>query len=296
MRKNNKTLGHLLALFTVLIWGTTFISTKVLLNTFKPIEILFYRFFFAYIFLFLLYPRFMKYKNIKEELLFFGAGISGVTFYFLFENTALTYTYASNVGVLTSIAPFFVVLLSWFFLKDEKINLSFFIGFVISIIGIILITFNGKFVLNLNPFGDFLAISATFFWGLYSIFMKKIGDCGYNMIGSTRKIFFYGIITIIPAMFIFDFNFKLEGFNNYVNLLNLIFLSLGGSAIGYVTWNNATKILGAIKTSVYIYMIPIVTVIVSVLILNEKITMAAIGGMVLIIIGLVISERIKKKS
>ena len=110
--KNETALGHVLTLMTIIIWGTTFVSTKVLLEAFTPIEILFFRFTLGYLSLWAIYPRKGTYGTLRQELLFAAAGLCGVTLYFLLENIALTYTFASNVGVIISIAPFFTAFLA----------------------------------------------------------------------------------------------------------------------------------------------------------------------------------------
>lgn len=148
------TKGHLAALLTILIWGTTFISTKVLLTDFQPVEILFFRFVAGTLALFLVCPRLLKGTTWKQELVFMGAGLCGVCLYYLLENIALTFTMASNVGVIISVAPFFTALLSRLFLKqEERLNIGFFIGFLVAMAGIALISFNGS-ALQLNPVGD----------------------------------------------------------------------------------------------------------------------------------------------
>lgn len=96
---------------------------------------------------------------------------------------------------------------------------------------------------------------------------------------------------MIPALFAFDFRLEISRFASAVNLLNLLFLGLGASAMCFVTWNFAVKQLGAIKTSLYIYMVPVITVTASVLILKEKITPMAGVGIVLTLAGLFLSER-----
>ncbi len=287
--------GHASATVTILIWGTTFVSTKVLLNSFSPIEILFYRFIIGLVILLLIYPHSIQGSNLKKEALFAGAGLTGVTLYFLLENIALTYTAASNVGVIISIAPFFTAILAHVFLKGEKLRLQFFIGFLFSIMGIVLITFNGSFVLDLNPLGDILAILAAVLWAVYSVLGKKISQLGYNTIQTTRKTFFYGIIFMIPALFIFNFQWGFNRFTQPQNLLNILFLGFGASALCFVTWNIAVKILGAVKTSVYIYMVPVITVVTSIIVLHERITVIAFAGIVLTLSGLFISETNPKK-
>lgn len=282
--------GHLLAFVTIFIWGTTFISTKILLKTISPIEILFLRFTIGFIVLLAVYPHRLKVKEKKEELYFAAAGLCGVTLYYLLENIALTYTFASNVGVIISIAPFFTAIFAHLFLEGEKLRLQFFIGFAVAISGIFLISFNGSSNLKLNPWGDILAVSAAVVWAAYSVLTKKISGFHYNTIQATRRIFVYGLVFMIPALFLFGFAININQLMEPVNLFNILFLGLGASALCFVTWNSAVKLLGAVKTSVYIYMVPVITVVTAVIVLHETIIGIAVFGIVLTLAGLFISE------
>ena len=287
---NKKTFGHLAALLTIVIWGTTFISTKILLADFKPVEILFFRFVMGFVILLAIAPKRLKTKSRKEELTFVLAGLCGICLYYLLENIALTYTLASNVGVIISVAPFFTAIAAHLFMKsEEKLRIQFFAGFIVAMIGIVLISFSGQ-NLELNPLGDLLAIAAALVWAVYSILTKKISSFGYPVILSTRRTFFYGILFMIPTLFFFDFQPGLSRFANMTYLFNILYLGLGASALCFVTWNFAVKELGTVKTSVYIYMVPVITVITSVLILHEKMTVSAVIGTVLTLIGLFLSE------
>ena len=87
MSSRQRTLGHAAALMTILIWGTTFVSTKVLLRDFTPVTVLFTRFVIGYAFLWCLKPRFLPFSGWKKEFLFAGAGLTGVTLYFLPHST-----------------------------------------------------------------------------------------------------------------------------------------------------------------------------------------------------------------
>ncbi|WP_254848994.1 DMT family transporter [Paenibacillus odorifer] len=283
--------GHLLALLTILIWGTTFISTKILLKDFTPVEILFFRFLIGYFILLLIYSRPIRTTSFKEELLFISAGLCGVTLYFLIENIALVYTLASNVGVIVSIAPFFTAVIAHFFLEEEKFHRQFFIGFLIALAGIILIGLNGSYLLQLNPIGDLLALLAPVVWAIYSVLMRKISLLKVHTIGATRRVFFYGLLFMLPPLFLFDFQLGLSRFKEISNVAHLLFLGLGASALCFLTWNKAVGILGAVKTSVYIYIVPVITVAASALVLNEKITWAILTGTFLTLTGSYISER-----
>ena len=239
MGKN--TAAHLTAFLTILIWGTTFIATKVLLRDFTPVEILFSRFTLGFLALSCV-PGGIHFTTFRNELLFAGAGFSGVTLYFLFENIALQYTLVSNVGILVTVAPFFTALLSRFFGKKEPLYPAFFIGFLLALGGIALISFNGSVILKLNPAGDILAILAALVWAVYSIFMKRIGELGYPMIPATRRVFFYGLLLMIPALFFMDFHPALRQMLKPVNLFNFAYLGLGASALCFATWNWSLKI------------------------------------------------------
>ena len=291
MNESNHVKGHISALITILIWGTTFISTKILLTSFKPVEILFYRFGIGVLVLLIAYPHRLKGTDKKQELMFMAAGLCGVTLYYLLENIALTYTTASNVGVIISIAPFFTAILANWLLDGEKPKANFFIGFFAAIIGIFLISFNGSAVLQLNPIGDLLAILAAIVWAAYSILSRKISQFGYNTIQTTRRIFCYGLFFMIPVLFPFHFEWGLERFTQPANLFNILFLGLGASALCFVTWNLAVKFLGAVKTSIYIYLVPVITVVTSVIVLSERVTWMSAFGTALTLAGLFISEK-----
>ncbi|MCM1129060.1 MAG: DMT family transporter [Alistipes senegalensis] len=281
--------GHLTALFTIFMWGTTFISTKILLVCFRPVEILFIRFIMGYLVLLVIYPRRQGSISLKQEFTFVAAGFCGICLYYLLENIALTYTRASNVGVIMSVAPFVTAILAHFFMKsEEKLQINFFIGFVVAMAGIILISFNGV-QLKLNPVGDMLAFAAAFVWACYSLLARKIGSFGFPVILSTRRIFFYGILFMLPALFLSDFHLDILRFANMANLFHLLYLGIGASALCFVTWNYAVKILGAVKTSIYIYMTPVITVIMSLLFLDENVTVLSMAGTILTVTGLFLS-------
>lgn len=282
--------AHFLAFITIFIWGITFVSTKVLLNDFQPVEILFIRFLIGYFALCMVCRENVQFKTIKQELYFIFAGLTGICLYYLFENIALVYTFATNVGVIICSAPFFTKIFTYILNKKENpLNLNFFIGFILAIIGIYLISFKGAKI-EINPLGDFLALLAAVVWAVYSIFVKKIAAYGYKTIPITKKLFFYGIIFMIPVIFFSDFHLNIKLIMQPVNLFNLMFLSLGASALCFVTWNKTVKILGAVKTSVYIYLTPVITLISSYFVLNEKITLLSLLGILFTLTGLLISQ------
>lgn len=282
--------GHLLALFTIFIWGTTFVATKLLLETFSPLAILLYRFIIGYIMLWIIHPHKFKPDTKKEELLYLAAGASGVSIYFLCENFALTYTYASNVSIIVATAPFLTGLFVSILYK-ERMRQNFVIGFLLAIVGIAIVSFNGSTTLQLNPKGDLLAFLAAFCWAIYSVIIPTATKSHYSSIAISRRIFFYGLLTMLPFLPFCDFTFEVSSFKSMTNIGLLLYLGLIASGLCYITWNKAMEYLGAVKTSVYIYLNPVVTVIFSFFILGEQLTLISLGGCILILLGLLLSEK-----
>ncbi len=294
MEEHSQIRGHLAALFTITVWGVTFISTKVLMVAFTPVEIIVFRLVLAVLALSIASPpRLTRIKSgaefLRGEWMYMAAGMCGVTMYFLLQNLALSYTLAANVSVLVSIAPLFTALVSRVFL-GEKLKANFFLGFTIAIAGIMLIALNGSLVLKLNPLGDLLSILAALVWAFYSILIKKISAKQSNVLAVTRKVFTWGLVFVLASLPLFEFRLGLERLLVLPNLLNLIFLGMGGSALCYLTWNYAVHLLGPVKTSAYIYVVPVVTLVAALLVLREPITLAAGAGMVLILAGMALSE------
>ena len=209
---------------------------------------------------------------------------------YLLENIALTYTFASNVGVMVVVAPLFTALLQRVFLPAEgKLRPSFFAGFLLAMTGIALISFNGA-SFNLSPRGDMLAILAALAWACYSLLVRKAGEFGYSSIQVTRHSFFYGLVFMLPALWLCDASPLPQALTDPVCLANIVFLGLGASAICFVSWNFSIHVLGTLKTSVYIYLTPVVTVFTSHVLLDEPLTAMICLGTVLTLAGLALSS------
>ena len=295
--KRLQILGHLTAFFSIFVWGITFIFTKLLLVPFTPVEIMFYRLVLAVLALFIISPpRLSGIKldrhALQEEWKIMVAGLCGVTLFILLQNIALSYTLAANVSVLISTAPLFTALVSRLVL-NERLKANFFLGFTAAMAGIILIAFNGSLVLKLNSLGDLLSILAALVWAFYSVVIRKISAGGSAMLTVTHRVFFYGLLFALPVLPLFEFRLDLERLTVLSNLLSLLFLGVVALALCYITWNVAVSILGPVKASSYIYMVPLVTIVISALVLHESITLMAGIGMALVLIGMALSEREK---
>ncbi|MFL0196853.1 DMT family transporter [Clostridium sp. WILCCON 0269] len=281
-------LGHLMAIITIIIWGTTFISTKILLEQFSAEEILAYRFSTAFVILILIYPKNIRILTIKEEMLFCLLGITGISFYYWTENLALKYTYASNVALIVSAIPIFTALMAHFTNKDEKLTANLLLGFLVAMVGIVIVIYNGE-VLKLNSIGDFIAMLSAILFSIYSILIKRVSN-KYNQFFIVRKIFFYGILTMTPILFLSNVRLFQGLHLNIKIILNMLFLSVFASILCFIMWNKSISIIGSVKTTNYIYIVPLITIVSSVIILKEKVDLLMVFGGFLILSGVYINE------
>ena len=295
--------GIFLACVSVFIWGITFVSTKSLLNDFSAFEILVVRFLAAYLGLWAMRPKRLVLKSKKENISFALAGLTGVTLYQFFENISISFTTASNVSIIVSICPMFTAIVARIFLKEKCITKSFVAGFILAISGVALVSFNGNAEFHFSPKGDLLALLAGICWGFYSLFVSKINSMKYDIVCSTRRIFFFALIFMIPlalagtgaektsSVFInTDAAFNIKRFSSLANWGNLLFLGIMASAGCFALWNKSCKILGTVKVSAGLYMIPVVTVIFAFIFLGEKLSLMGICGAAMTICGLFISS------
>ena len=289
---------HLIAILIVIVWGTTFVSTKVLLfHGLSPRDIFFYRFLLAYSGIWFFSRKQLNgnglrhyFTNIKDEFLFLLMGITGGSLYFIAENTALEITQASNVALLVCVAPIFTVIGSRLFLKSEKFNRYLWQGSFLAFAGVALVAFNGRFVLKINPLGDILSLLAALSWAFYTILLKRLGN-RYATLYITRKVFFYGVLTLLPLFLYKPLKIDVQMLSHSVVLGNLLYLAVVASLLCYFLWNTAVKMLGAVRTSNYIYIIPLITLLTSVIVLDEIITPVALVGALLILGGVALAER-----
>jgi drug/metabolite transporter (DMT)-like permease len=290
-KDQSKWTGHAVAILTVACWGGTFINTKYLLmGGMQPHEIFFVRFLLAYLCIWFISPRKLFCNNWKDELTMLLLGITGGSLYFWAENTAVQLTFVNDVSFIICMAPLFTIFFATIFLKNVKVSQKLITGSAIALAGVAIVIFNGHFVLHLNPSGDALALLASFCWGIYSLVIKRVSG-KYSTSFITRKVFFYGILTILPAFLFQHWSFPLSGLEKPIIWLNLFFLGVVASFACYLMWNWSVRKIGALKTANYNYLNPISTVVLSAIFLKESITPIAFLGGILILIGIFMSNR-----
>ena len=287
---------HFVALFVVLIWGTTFVSSKVLLNSgLLPADIFFVRFVIAYCCMLCISHKRLFANTLTDELTLMGLGMMGGSIYFLVENMALLHSTSSNVSILVSTTPLVTAMLLAIFYKSERMSGRQIFGSIIAFIGVVLVVLNGQFILHLNPLGDALALGASFTWGFYSLFMRRIMG-RYKTDFITRKVFFYGLVTIMPYFaFVHPLDIDLLASGSMTVWGNLLFLGFVASTGGYLLWNWVMRNLGAMKSTNYIYLQPLISMLAGYVILRERITFMAIAGAAILITGTILAVR-KKRS
>jgi len=290
---NNKVLGHLFAFISISIWGSTYIVSKIVLETIMPAQVLLIRFFIASIVLTLFYPKFKKPSDLKVEGLLFITAIC-LLGYFVSENTALTYTYATNVSLIVATIPIISLFISRVFGQIQHLRRNVIIGFIVAYLGVVVIvTSNGGSSFKIT--GDLIAFIAAVFFAFYSFVLVKIND-KYNILHLTRNIFYYMTISLV-AYNLFTGSFTYENFplNEMIQIemfSSLMFLGVFASSVSFMLWNNSIKIIGNLKTSQYIYFGPVVTAVVASIFLGEAITVVTIIGALLIISGVYLAEKI----
>lgn len=281
--------AHVLAFGTMLIWGMSFIISKIALDYLTPFQVLFWREIVSILSLFVIYPKILRWQGWRIELQLFLASVSAMTVYQLLENYAVAFTEASNVSVIVSTAPFFTLLVARMLNKSERFKRTFFLGFVCAMAGICLFSFNGA-ELRLGLLGDLLALIAAFSWGFYQSIVKNLSDKDIPQFSMTRRIFEYAALTLLPVELFQISSQELHNLFVPQSLYCIIFLGAICSALCYLTWNFAIKMLGAIKSSVYIYLNPVTTLIGSAIVFSERLGWVSLVGVVLTMAGLVISN------
>lgn len=290
MPTKNNLWYHVMAMATVLIWGTTFVSTKVLINNgLSPIEILLYRFIIAYLCMWAIARRRLWANNWKDEALLLLSGICGGSLFFIAQNTALSITLASNVSLLTCTAPIATALLGALFYK-ERLGRYMFYGSGLAMIGVALVVFNGSYLLQINPLGDMLAFVAALLWALFSILLKELST-RYDTSFINRKVFFYGLASLAIYLLFDPIQINVAQLALPHVYLNLLFLGVFASMLCNLMFTKAIKQLGASTASNYIYFNPLITLITSIIVLSEQVTVASLVGGLLIVGGVYWAER-----
>ncbi len=281
---------HVVALLVMAMWGGSFISTKILLHAgFLPTQIFVLRFVLAYVVLLIICHKKLLSDSLWDELRLLICGISAGSMYFIVENMALEYSFASNVSLIICMNPLLTMIVAGMLYSSERLNRRQIFGSLVAFSGMILVVLNGRFVLKLSPIGDLFALCAALSWMGYSLVVRPLMD-RYNSFFITRKILFYGIVTGLPIFFWFSPDVPWKAFCNPVVLGNFLFLAVIASLLCYVLWNKVMHQIGTVLATNYAYMNPLFTIIIAAIVLHERLTVVAVIGTVLILFGMILAE------
>lgn len=290
--KHYALIKYIPALIVSIIWGTTFVISKYILNTgISPFQLIIFRFVLAYIALCIMCPKPYKMEFSKTELKMFLIALTGGSLYFFLEYSALQHSSAVNVGLICATVPIVSALMS-IILKLMKPTKWFALGSVIALAGVACVIFNGVFVLNLSPLGDFFAILSVISWSVYSVLLSVMPK-EVSELQTTRRLFFYSTITILPILF-FDNNAlslaeiwdKLE----WTHFLGASYLGLIASGASLWLWNVSFNQIGAASTNNFLYLMPIISAVAATIFFSSEITIWIAAGALLIFIGLIIAD------
>ena len=287
-------LAYVTAFFVVAVWGTTFVQTKVLINAgMLPEEIFLYRFILAYLIIIPLAGKRLFLDNWRDELALLLLGVTGGSLYFVTENTALIYGYCSNVSLLVCVTPLTTALAMRWFYPVERPGRGVLIGSCVALVGVAMVVFNGNFVLKLSPLADGLAFAACLCWTLYSLLMQYVQP-RYSTMLIMRKVFGYGILTILPLFISRPPRLELLLDGGPVVWGNVLTLGCVASMLCYTLWNYVLKRLGTVRATNFIYFNPVVTMVCSWMVLDERITWMALLGAALVLLGMFVAEKNKR--
>ncbi|NQY20253.1 MAG: DMT family transporter [Campylobacteraceae bacterium] len=281
--------------FAMLIWASSFIALKAAMQDIGPYTVIFIRMIFASLCFVYFIKGFFKYKFTKKDIYYILAlGFFEPCLYFLFEAQALQYTSASQAGMLASLMPLITAILAGYLLK-EVITQKLIFGSLLAMIGVIWLSVNSTTSVSApNPMlGNFLEFCAMSCGAGYTIVAKHLSS-KFSAIFITAVQSFMGLIFFFP-FFIYEMNtmtmnFTVEGMS-WILYLGVV-VTLGG----YGLYNYAITKMDASKVAVYVNLIPIFTLMLAYLILNEKMTETQLIASVLILIGVIISQMKYKRT
>lgn len=295
VKKNSDFWYHVAAFGMILVWGVSFLNTRVLLDAgLTPTEIFVARFTIAYLSLLTICRFKERFMGWRDELLFIVCGVAGGSAYFIAENTALELTLISDVAVLVSIAPLTTALIGAMFYREERITLLTCVGMIIAFIGSAMLALKDGFVWGDSVVGDLLAMLAALVWAFYPMALKKLNS-RYTTLFITRKLFFYGVLSALPLLALEDHQLDWNAVRRPEVWGNLLYLGLICSMAAYFIWGITVKRIGAVRASNYFYLSPIISMIAAAIWFGERTNAIAYIGCVLILAGVIMAEKFKRK-
>ena len=289
MKKDFNFIGILSLIFAMFIWASSFIALKLAMNDLEPYTVIFFRMAIASLCFVYFIKSFLKYEFSKRDikyiilLAFFEPCL-----YFIFEAKAIQLTTASQVGMITSLMPVITAMAAGYFLK-EIITKQLLVGSFIAIAGVVWLSLQSVSSVSApNPIlGNFFELLAMVCGAGYTIVARYLAN-RYSALFITAIQVFIGAIFFFPfflyEVFTTDFNITLT------SVLCVLYLGVVVTLGGYGLYNYALTKIEASKAAIFIYLIPVFTLILAFFVLNEKLTIVELIASATILFGVFISE------
>lgn len=289
--ENIKKKAVFVMLLTIFVWGVSFLSIKIVVQVIPPMTQGAIRFLIASAILVAVkkIKRNTSKIAIEDYKYLFAVGAIGISLYFYFENSSMLYLPTSIAGILIATIPIFTMISDAIFYKVNISKIKW-IGVLLSLVGVYLIVSNQELGAEMNKgifaMGLFMMAGAIFSWIVYAMFMKKL-SYKYDSLTITCYQSIVGAVCFLP------FSFREQVIWSKVDVtivMNIIFLSVVCSAMAFLGYNFAVAKLGASESSIYLNIMPVVTMVSGVLIFKEELTLIQILGSALVLLSIYIVE------
>jgi drug/metabolite transporter (DMT)-like permease len=290
----SKIIPYLEALFAVIVWGTSFIATKIAVSEISPTAVVWLRFAMGLpilLFAVVLRKQFVFPKG-NEWLYFALLGFLGITFHQWLQSNGLKTAQASTTAWIVATSPVFIAVLGWLVLK-EKLNLLQSSGIALAMIGVLAVVSKGDFstitIGKFGSYGDFLILISAVNWAVFSILSRR----GLKKHPSTMMTLWVMTIgwLLTSVAFFANKNYMDIPLLDFRGWMAIIFLGIFTTGLAYITWFDALAQLPAAQTGAFLFVEPLTSMVVAAIVLNEKITLVSVLGGAVILVGIWLVNR-----
>ena len=292
--QKTKLLPYLEALFAVVVWGGSFIATKIAVGQISPVAVVWLRFAMGIplILFAVIIRRQFAFPKGSEWLYFTLLGFLGISLHQWLQSNGLKTAQATTTAWIVSTSPAFIAILGWMLLK-EKLTFLQSGGIVLAMIGVLAVVSKGDLsaiaVGNFGTYGDFLILISSINWAVVSILSRG----GLKSHPSTLLTFWLMTIGWLITTAAFASNNSLVEFRelDVHGWMAMIFLGIFCSGLAYIAWFDALSQLPAAQTGAFLFIEPLASMVVAAIVLNEKITLVSVLGGAVILFGIWLVNR-----
>jgi len=281
---------YLKLILTTLFWGGTFIAGRYLGQNLDPYLSAFFRFFLATTFLFLILPKRKPHFSLSTWLEVFFLGLTGIFLYNIFFFNGLKYIEAGRAALIIGLTPALITIFSYFFFK-EKVFLKNILGIVITFIGETLVLSKGE-IKDLLYFkigtGEILILLCVLSWTAYSLI-------GKNTLKKHEPLILTSYASLIGTILLFPFAWQKQLLQNIKFLtlkqgFSLLYLAVLGTGLGFVWYYQGIKKIGVFRAGIFINLVPVFSLLLAYIFLNETLSSSTYLGAILVITGIFLTN------